>query len=140
MMVKIFRKPSKGRKSCSGSSYVTLKVLSSKTKLIFIAISLEQYSTYQQYLQARSVMNDAACWTFYLFIDLYYVCIYHVPITLWSEKKSKLQTCQCAMFWHFDVCLMFAHPRLKYTVRFNRVNLTKRNWILFKLSEFESTV
>ena len=35
--------------------------------------------------------------------------------------------------------LMFAHPRLKYTVRFNRVNLTKRNWILFKLSEFEST-
>jgi hypothetical protein len=39
-LVKIFRKPSKVRKSCKGSSYITLKVLSNKTKLIFIAISL----------------------------------------------------------------------------------------------------
>jgi hypothetical protein len=36
-MVKIFRKQSKVRKSCKGSSYITLKVLSNTKKLIFIA-------------------------------------------------------------------------------------------------------
>jgi hypothetical protein len=39
-LVKIFRKPSKVRKSCKGSSYITVKVLSNKTKLIFIVTSL----------------------------------------------------------------------------------------------------
>jgi hypothetical protein len=38
-LVKIFRKPSQVRKSCKGSSYITLKVLSNKAKLIFITIS-----------------------------------------------------------------------------------------------------
>ena len=35
-LVKIFQKPSKLRKSCKRSSYVTLKVLSNKTNLIFV--------------------------------------------------------------------------------------------------------
>ena len=35
-LVKIFRKPSKVQKSCQGSSYITLKVLSNKTKLILL--------------------------------------------------------------------------------------------------------
>ena len=34
-----------------------------------------QYSAYQQYLSARSVMTNATSWSFYLSNDLYYVCI-----------------------------------------------------------------
>ena len=40
-LVKIFRKPSEVRKNCKGFSYTTLKVLSNKAKLIFIAISFK---------------------------------------------------------------------------------------------------
>jgi hypothetical protein len=44
VLVKIFRKPSKVRKSCKGSSYITLKVLSNKTiNLIFIAIYHKEF-------------------------------------------------------------------------------------------------
>ena len=35
LLVKIFRKPSKVRKSCKGCSYITLKVLSNKKEVNF---------------------------------------------------------------------------------------------------------
>ena len=57
-LVKIFRKPSKVRKSCKGSSYITLKVLSNKIKLIFIAIKKELKRTKKDKDELFTVFRD----------------------------------------------------------------------------------
>jgi hypothetical protein len=77
-------------KSCQGSSYITLKVLSNKTKLIFIAISLQ--------ILANNIADNGSSPDPLSYID-HVTNVFHFHSISSYELKGEIQNMQMDRIW-----------------------------------------